>query len=248
MLKNEFHRLLQRQLKKSGFNITENSKYADFLNVVNDAYENFDKDVKHIENILEESSKELFVANQKLIHERDYTKAKLENIINNIGGVIFETDLDGNFTFLNDVWEEYTSYSLKNSIGKNFKDFLKHDRIDGSRSFEDIFLNKGDITFIFKNRKNRVLNWFEVKAKLVTDINNLPAGYIGTAIDITNLKETEIELQKASQAKDEFLSTMSHEIRTPLNAVTGLTNILLMDEYLPEQLENLKALLFASLN
>ena len=70
MLKNEFHRLLQRQLKKSGLDITKDPKYADFLNVVNDAYKSFDKDVKHIENILEESSKELFVANQKLTRPR----------------------------------------------------------------------------------------------------------------------------------------------------------------------------------
>jgi len=59
------------------------------------------------------------------------------------------------------------------------------------------------------------------------------------------LKETEVELQKASKSKDEFLSTMSHEIRTPLNAVTGLTNILLMEDYLPEQVENLKALKYS---
>lgn len=55
-----------------------NSKYTDFLNMVNDAYKSFDKDVKHIENILEESSKELFIANQKLISERDNTLTKLE--------------------------------------------------------------------------------------------------------------------------------------------------------------------------
>ena len=42
------------------------------------------------------------------------------------------------------------------------------------------------------------------------------------------LKEKNLELQRANQAKDRFLATMSHELRTPLNAVIGFTATLLM--------------------
>jgi CheY-like chemotaxis protein len=87
--------------------------------------------------------------------------------------------------------------------------------------------------------------WFEVKSKLIIDAKGRTTGFIGTITDITNLKEIEIELKRASEAKDAFLSTMSHEIRTPLNAVTGLTNIMLMENHLPEQVENLSALKYS---
>lgn len=246
MLNKDYHRLLKRQLKKTGLDTSENPEFVQFFNMLNDAYKSFDNDIKHIENILEESSKELFVANQRLIKERDHTKKKLENIVDNVGGVLFETDLDGNFTFLNNAWTEYSGIPINYALGKSFRTFLQGDNIDGFKRFDDLFSReKKHIKFIFKNKRDGETMWFEVKSKLIKDRKGVSIGFIGTIIDVTNLKETEIELQKASKSKDEFLSTMSHEIRTPLNAVTGLTNILLMEDYLPDQLENLKALKYS---
>ncbi len=42
------------------------------------------------------------------------------------------------------------------------------------------------------------------------------------------LRDKNIELENAIQAKDRFLASMSHELRTPLNAIMGFTGTLLM--------------------
>ena len=246
MLDKEYHRLLKRQLKKTGLNIQNNPQLLELLELVNSAYKDFDKDSKHVQNILEESSKELYILNKKLILERDDTKKQLEYIIDNVGGIIFETDDKGYFTFLNSAWENYSDTPVKDSIGKNVKTFIEDAYIDNDIDIEDIFSNrKQNFNFIFRYNKPNKVMWFEAKAKRINDKKGKPLGYIGSIIDITNLKEIEIELKKASKTKDEFFSTMSHEIRTPLNAVTGLTNILLMEEYLPDQVENFKALKYS---
>ncbi|GAA4238518.1 hypothetical protein GCM10022291_29290 [Postechiella marina] len=246
MLDSSQHRLLKRQLKKSGLDNLDDPKFANFLNMIDDAYKGFDKDLKHVEHILEKSSSELFLANQTLKNERDNTKTQLEHIVANVGGIIFETDLDGNFTYLNKAWKEYSGFSVSKSIGRSFKDFLVPENIVGNEEFEKLLSReKKHIKFIFKYDKGNKSMWLEVKSKLIYCKKGNPCGFIGTIIDVTNLKNTELELHKASLSKDEFFSTMSHEIRTPLNAVTGLSNILLMEDYLPEQAENLKALKYS---
>lgn len=45
------------------------------------------------------------------------------------------------------------------------------------------------------------------------------------------------QVERASQSKDMFLANMSHELRTPLNAIIGFSQILGMNQNLPENLK-----------
>lgn len=74
-----------------------------------------------------------------------------------------------------------------------------------------------------------------------------------SVLDISEIKMTQFELMKAKQkaetaskAKSRFLSNMSHELRTPLNGIIGASNLLMQEEYLPEQISHLEILKFSS--
>jgi signal transduction histidine kinase len=74
-----------------------------------------------------------------------------------------------------------------------------------------------------------------------------------SVLDISEIKMTQFELMKAKQkaetaskAKSRFLSNMSHELRTPLNGIIGASNLLMQEQYLPEQLSHLEILKFSS--
>lgn len=67
MIKSEFHRLLRRQiLTHFGENYKSSPELNSFIEAINEAYKDFDKDLDHAERILKESSSELFKKNKEL--------------------------------------------------------------------------------------------------------------------------------------------------------------------------------------
>jgi PAS domain S-box-containing protein len=63
------------------------------------------------------------------------------------------------------------------------------------------------------------VRWLNSRARLVRDEHGRPVAVRGVIQDVTRLKTTELALQEALRARDEFLSIASHELRTPLTAL-----------------------------
>lgn len=76
--------------------------------------------------------------------------------------------------------------------------------------------------------------WISVNLLVINyEPENSNIEMIGVNYDITELKETEVELIKArdkaetmDRLKSAFLANMSHEIRTPLNAIVGFSELM----------------------
>ncbi|HEY8967653.1 MAG TPA: ATP-binding protein, partial [Puia sp.] len=102
----------------------------------------------------------------------------------------------------------------------------------------------------FTSRKDNTVFAYVNIVPFIDDTNHF---WKISILDLSEIKMTKFELMKAkqkaevaSQAKTRFLSNMSHELRTPLNGIIGTSNLLLQEDYLPEQKSHLDVLKLSS--
>lgn len=63
------------------------------------------------------------------------------------------------------------------------------------------------------------VHWLSVRSRLHRNSAGEPVLFHGVVVDVTQLRETECQLQGALRIRDEFLGIASHELRTPITAI-----------------------------
>jgi PAS domain S-box-containing protein len=136
---------------------------------------------------------------------------KYQAVVNNLKEVIFQTDSQGLWTFLNPAWEEITGFTLTESIGENFLNYVHpDDRQKNYERFLPLIERKKDycrhvIRYLTKDGGFR---WIEVFARLTLDKDQNIAGTTGTLNDITERIIAEDELLKTKVQQKAILDNI----------------------------------------
>ena len=160
---------------------------------------------------------------------------KLSTAVKQSPSLILITDTDGKLEYVNPKCIALTGYSFEESIGKNLR-LLKSGK-QSNNFYKNLWktISSGEVWQgdIQNKKKNGEFYWESAHIVPIKDLNGTIVNYVKIAEDITERKETEIELVKAKEKAEEsdrlksaFLSNMSHEIRTPMNGILGFTQLL----------------------
>jgi PAS domain S-box-containing protein len=180
--------------------------------------------------------RQMVEAQQRHEEAQRYSHERLLRVIDAVPALIFATDRDGRYVFVNTGFAELFDRMPKQLIGMR-PDEIRDDAFTRRLLERDARLLAGEaLPATFEEEiedaqgEQRLL--FVTKSALRGD-NGDEATVVTVAVDITARHSAERDLiaakeqaELANRSKTEFLANMSHELRTPLNAIIGFSQVM----------------------
>ena len=134
------------------------------------------------------------------------SEEKYRSVVDNLKEIIFQTDTIGKWTFLNAAWEYLTGFTVEESLGKHFSDFLHPDErsqvLAKFQSFVNSQNKKSNNCELRCLTKKGEFCWTEAFVQINYDRDGHLMGISGTLNDITQRKQTEAALQLSQFSLD----------------------------------------------
>ncbi len=159
------------------------------------------------------------------------------SVVNNLQEVIFQTNSSGIWTYLNPAWTEITGYTVEESIGKPFVEFVHP--ADRKKLFYEW------TTLISREResghrevrylkKDGGFGWMEVHTRVLVDQQGRVVGITGTCTNITHRRRVEELLQASAEATNRLLTEQNldeavRDVLEILGKATGADRVYLFE-------------------
>lgn len=150
-----------------------------------------------IKQRIDEQTLELSEKNREIAK----SEARYVSVVNSVKDIIFQTDLRGNWIFLNPAWHEITGFTVQESVGQPLWNYAPAEDKQYIRDRFTSYIQGGhkeirrEIRYLTKDGEIR---WFELVANLRQEGESNTVGTSGTLSDITERKQMHVHLQLAA--------------------------------------------------
>jgi PAS domain S-box-containing protein len=152
------------------------------------------------------------------VTDRRATEARLRaseeryrSVVESVNDTVFQTDLSGRWSFLNESWMRWTGIPVADALGRPAYEVVHpDDRAAQARAFAPLVAGEVD-TVHLRHRyltADGVTRWAEVRAKLARDSAGRPLGIAGVIEDITERHRTK-QYEAAEQA---VIDVLAHSV------------------------------------
>lgn len=145
------------------------------------------------------------------------SEKKYRLVVNNIKEIIFQTDIDGNFTFLNPSWQEIFGFTIEEMLGQSFVQYVYAEDYEINSKRIAMLLSGKRSSYFYQTRylhKNGKFKWIEVYINRFYDEFGNCLGLSGRMNDMTERRAAEGERQKfvaLIQNSNDFIGMASME-------------------------------------
>lgn len=168
-------------------------------------------------------SEDLIIGIGQDITEQIEIQNRYKNLIENATDIIFETDLKGKYTYINQYSEKILGYNLEELYKLHFKDLIRKDYKKRVLDFYNHSIKiKEFSTLIFPaTNKFGETVWLSQNISAKVNESNEVIGYSAIARDITLIKELEIDTtrkEKKIKKYNDFLKTLTAKSYNNINS------------------------------
>ncbi len=169
------------------------------------------------------------------------SEARFRALANSAPVIIWLSGVDSQICWFNEYFKEFTGAAVEEGMGESWMNFIHpEDRDSTMQAYQEAFQDRRDFQLFFRARRSDgEYRWLHNNGIPRTPRDGEFQGFVGTCLDVTELRNARDAAEAASRAKGDFLANMSHEIRTPMNGIIGMTELALGTDLSAKQFEYL---------